>query len=199
MYGLMNVFILKNFVVPLPIIYFAIPIVALYFFWLSIRSKISWYLLIMPFIVLKDVMMDFNVNLVAIVSIISLVSWGLFGVLILRQKYVVSTVQKVYGIALIFSIFTLIPTDFNLTWVCLPLVGIMGFIFAKNFESKLSLIKLKNSNRPLEYTTEVLDDDSFLKKSKNHNQLTLQRINLLVLLICGFYMITLFSIWTNTW
>lgn len=199
MYGLMNVFILKNFVVPLPIIYIAIPLVAVYFFWLSFRSTLSWFLLIMPFIVLKDVMMDFNVNLVAIVSIISIVSWGLFGILILRQKILVSTIQKVYGSTLIISIFTLLPTDFNLTWIILPLVGIVGFIFAKNFESKLSLIKLKNISGQLEETSEILDNENLLYKSKNQYQLTLQRINLLVLLICGFYMITLFSIWSTTW
>lgn len=199
MYGLMNIFILKDFVVPLPIIYIAIPLVAVYFFWLSIRTSLSWYLLIIPFIVLKDVMMDFNVNLVALVTIVSLVSWVLFGVVILKQKYVVSNAQKVYGIFLLATVLSLLPTTFNLTWVILPFVGLLSFVFTKNLESKLSLIKSKVTNHQLETNNAILEDKMILEKSNNQHQTTLLRINLLIILISGFYVITLFSIWSITW
>ena len=199
MYGLMNVFILNDFVVPLPIIYIAIPLVAVYFFWLSIRTSLSWFLLIIPFIVLKDIMMDFNVNLVAIVTIVSLVSWVLFGVVILKQKYVVSIAQKVYGIFLLATVLSLLPTTFNLTWVILPFVGLLSFVFTKNLESKLNLIKSKVTNHQLETNNAILEDKMILEISNNQHQSTLLRINLLIILISGFYVITLFSIWSITW
>jgi hypothetical protein len=194
----MNIFILNNFVVPLPIIYFAVPLIAVYFFWLSIRSRLSWFLIALPFIVIKDVLMDFNVNLVAILSIISLVSWVLFGFLILQQKWVVSPIQKVYGIVLIVSVFTLLPTTFNLTWIILPLIGFFGFFFLKSVESKFALNELKDINRQLDTTSSDIDDVRFLKNSETNVQLTFRRINLLIILISSFYLITLFSIWTNT-
>jgi hypothetical protein len=197
-YGVMNIFILNNFVVPLPIIYFAVPLIAVYFFWLSIRSRLSWFLIALPFIVIKDVLMDFNVNLVAILSIISLVSWVLFGFLILQQKWVVSPIQKVYGIVLIVSVFTLLPTTFNLTWIILPLIGFFGFFFLKSVESKFALNELKDINRQLDTTSSDIDDVRFLKNSETNVQLTFRRINLLIILISSFYLITLFSIWTNT-
>ncbi len=198
-YGVMNIFILNNFVVPLPIIYFAIPLIALYFFWLSIRSRLSWFFIALPFIVIKDILMDFNINIVAIVSILSLVSWVLFGFLILKQKWLVSPLQKAYGIVLIGSIFTLFPTSFNLNWIILPLIGFFGFFFLKSLESKFAHNELKDINLKIDATLTEIEDVSILKDSETNFQLTFRRIILLIILISSFYLITLFSIWTNSW
>jgi hypothetical protein len=200
LYGVFYIFTLGDFIVPLPLIYLAIPLVAIYFFIRSIQSNKSWFLLLLPFIVLKDVMMELNINFVAFISYASLVSWVLFGLFILRQKLIISIIQKVYGFSLMATLLTLIPFAFNPSWFILPIVGLFGYLFMKKLEGQLVTYDENVKNENVNNLNDLVDDTRFLNRSKpNAHQLTLQRINLLILLISGFYIITLFSIWTTTW
>jgi hypothetical protein len=200
LYGVFYIFTLGDFIVPLPVIYLAIPLVAIYFFIRSIQSNKSWFLLLLPFIVLKDVMMELNINFVAFISYASLVSWALFGLFILRQKLIISTIQKVYGFSLMATLLTLIPFAINPSWFILPIVGLFGYLFMKKLEGQLPTFDENIKNENVNNLNVLVDDTRFLNLSKpNAHQITLQRINLLILLISGFYIITLFSIWTTTW
>ncbi len=197
LYGVFYIFTLGDFIVPLPFIYLAIPAVAIYFFTKSFQSNKSWFLVLLPFIVLKDVLMELNINFVAIISYVSLVSWALLGLFILRQKLLVSNIQKVYGYSLIATLLTIIPIDINPSWFILPIVGLFAYLFMKKLEGQLATYDKNENNNKL---NDLVDDTRFLNLIKpNEHQLTLQRINLLVILISGFYIITLFSIWTTTW
>jgi hypothetical protein len=197
MYGLMNVFILKDFVVPLPIIYIVIPLVAVYFFILSIRSSLSWFFIFIPLVVLKDVMMEYNINFVAIISIISLFTWVIFGIVIYNQTTHKSKLLLIYSILIMTSIFTLLPTDFNFSWIIFPLIGIMGsWVLKNNLESKI----ISELTFDLKQNDSIVDHYNFNSSTElsknNRNLLILNRITLLIILICGFYTITLISIWS---
>lgn len=197
MFGLMNVFILKDFVVPLPIIYIAIPMVAIYFFILSIRSALSWFFIIIPLIVLKDIMMDYNINFVAIISLISLITWVVFGIVILLKTQHKSNFITFYSVFLMISVLTLLPIAFNLSWIIFPLIGLFGSLFLKSNLDFLSSSELSLKNQHSDLTRESFDVSKNEEHSINNwNQLVMRRISLLIILICGFYTITLISIWS---
>src|SRR5690606_28415699 len=85
MYGIMNIFILKDYVVSLPIVFIIIPLMAVYFCILSFRSYYSILLIFLPWIVIKDLMLGYHPDFVFIIFILSLSSWVLLGALILNK------------------------------------------------------------------------------------------------------------------
>jgi hypothetical protein len=129
MYGLMNVFIIKNFVVPLPIIYFAIPIVALYFFVKSYRSLLALNFLLIPFVIIKDILVEFHPNLVFTITLISLLSWVFIGFYVLIHSKPKNKVSYFFGGVLILSFLVLLPSEINLSNFLLPLIGLASLLF----------------------------------------------------------------------
>jgi hypothetical protein len=165
-YGVSYIFILKDFVVPLPLIYLLVPGVALYFFVRSITSIQALLFLFLPLVVMKDLLFEWPEKWVELITFLGIISWSMAGFLIIRTQNS-STLKNILGYHLLLTPLVLLPflLDYTVWWFISIAI--------------LSLIYLQSDDTPID-----------TKPEKTH-----YRIILLVFLMNALFAITFISRW----
>ncbi len=160
-FGLINLISLGDFVVPLPLSYIFCTIISLIYFFTSKISIHSLLFICIPLIVLKDLIIHYNLTYGKILIISSIISWGVFGILLLI-KFRNQILSNLLGIALIFLPIILL----NHSYISIPYLLLVLFLNFKVIQKQLFSVSQ-----------------------------IFERINLLIALIIGLFLLNELSIY----
>lgn len=86
LYGLVYWFEIGDFLVPLPMVYFFVPVAGLLMFVRSIKWIGSVALLLIPFIVIKDLTWNSYPNFTGVLALITFLVWSVWSIFVFKRK-----------------------------------------------------------------------------------------------------------------
>jgi hypothetical protein len=125
-YGLTYIFILRGFVVPLPMIYVIVPCIAIFFFFRTIKSWFSLLFLLLPLVVMKDLLFEWPQKWVELITLIGFISWSLTGGLVYRT-FPSQISFKTTAILLIFTPILLVPFLIDVSEIWFVALALLSF------------------------------------------------------------------------